>query len=81
MPSDKARAAFNAAQKLAADMQDIHAQEHALTAALGKTEDLPSREALEDEVRRIRAEWSRLFGEYTQAFGEFTAAVHAARLE
>ena len=28
----------------------------ALTAALGKTEDLPSREALEDEVRRIRAD-------------------------
>jgi hypothetical protein len=81
MPTAEARAAFNAAQKIAADMRDIHAQEHALTAALEKTDDPPSRTALEDELRLIQTEWSRLFGEYTQAFAKFTAAVHAGRLK
>jgi hypothetical protein len=79
MPNEKARAAFNAAQKHANDMRDIHSQEQALSAAIERTDDAPSRESLEDELRHIRAEWSRLFGEYTRAFADFTAAVHAAR--
>lgn len=79
MPNPKAKAAFNRAQQLAAEMRDVHAQEPALSAAIDRMTDQASREALESEYVRTCSEWTRLFGEYTKAFAEFTAAVEEAR--
>jgi hypothetical protein len=45
MPSDAARAAFDEAQRIAAQMRDVHAREANLSAMLGQVNDHAAREA------------------------------------
>ena len=55
MPSPEARAAFDEAQRLTAQLRDIHAQEHALTSMLKHTGDLPTTQRLEGELKSLPA--------------------------
>jgi hypothetical protein len=79
MPSPDARAAFDDAQRLTAQLRDIHAQEHALSSMLKHTGDPATTQRLAGELKMLRRQWADLMAKYTAAMGRFTAAVEKAR--
>ena len=79
MPTAKAKAAFNLASQLSAEMRDIHAKEEALNQAIESTEHAAVRDVLEAQLIRLGANWNRLHREFSAAFDEYTAAVQEYR--
>ena len=79
MPTPEARAAFNIAQKLAAELRDVHAHEHATMEMLDKPLDPQNKASLEVELKNLRVQWDRLFREYNAAIAKFTQEVEQAR--
>jgi hypothetical protein len=79
MPTPEARAAFDAAQAIAAQMRDIHAQEVAIEEAKGNCSDAPTLLQLDRELVILRNDWSNLAKQYTESVGRFNQAVEQAR--
>ena len=75
MPTPQAVAAFNRAQRIAAEIREIHAKEEALNQALAAAEDELTRELIEHQIILQCAQWHRLHRDYTAAFVEYTAEV------
>lgn len=79
MPTLCATIAYNAAQRIAAEMRDIHAKEEALNEELEKASDEPTRGVIEFQIIRLCVEWNRLHREYTAAFAQYASAVEAGQ--
>lgn len=74
MPTPKAKAAFNEASRIAAEMRTINAKENALNEAIDGALHESLRSILEDQFIRLCAEWQQLHLDFNLAFDEYTAA-------
>lgn len=81
MPSDEAKAAFDEAQRIAAEMRDIYAQGLLVAQMRGQATDAATIETLRRERSKLQQEWATLAGKYTEAVGRFSRANDKATRE
>ena len=70
---------FAEAQKHAAELVHIHAQEEAIVDMRKTPLDGETAAALDQEIRKLRMQWCNVFTDYNNAISRFTAAAENAR--